>query len=138
MRGVRTRYALAAALISAVLLVAPGIATAAMSATARTGLPVPAPGSLRWTSVHDGSAYSVVADPNGDLVFVIGSSLVAYDAGTGKLAWEFPRGAGLLGTVSPDGNRVFVTRTVSGSGSTVDISTIAVDAATGKQLWARR
>jgi hypothetical protein len=127
-----------AAFTSAGPLVMPGIAAPAMGAAAGTGHAVPAPGSLRWTSVHDGSAYSVVAGPDGDRVFVIGSSLVAYDAGTGTLAWPFPGGGGLLGTVSPDGRRVFVTRTVGGGGSTVDISTLAVDAATGKLVWARR
>ncbi len=79
----------------------------------------------------------MAADPRGDMVFVAGSTRVAYNAATGAKVWE-NEGSGRSVAVSPDGRSVFVIRSVRAGGSTWDFSTAAFDAATGRQLWASR
>src|SRR5207248_1360886 len=43
--------------------------------------------------------------------------------------------AAMAATVSPDGNRVFVTGQTAGLGTGEDAGTVAYDASTGDQLW---
>src|SRR6266550_951936 len=45
---------------------------------------------------------------------------------------------GTSGAVSPDGSTVFVTGGSCGSGTDCDYATLAYDASTGAQLWAKR
>ena len=71
------------------------------------------------------------------MVFVAGSTRVAYNAATGAKVWE-NEGSGRSVAVSPDGRSVFVIRSVRAGSSTWDFSTAAFDAATGRQLWAAR
>jgi outer membrane protein assembly factor BamB len=94
-------------------------------------------------------AYSVAVSPNGNTVFVTGTSLtatsyyyatVAYSAATGAQKWVAryeimdPFGDPSVGAVSPDGTKVFVTGTSDNS----DYTTVAYDAVTGAQLWVAR
>jgi outer membrane protein assembly factor BamB len=94
-------------------------------------------------------AYSVAVSPDGNTVFVTGTSLtatsyyyatVAYNAATGAQQWVAryeianPYGAPSVGAVSPDGTKVFVTGTSDES----DYTTVAYNAVTGAQLWVAR
>jgi len=96
------------------------------------------------------SASSIGVSPDGDKVFVTGSSgtlnfrrylTIAYDARTGARLWVARYGepmrdinfATSLG-VSPDGTKVFVTGDVS-SEEHAGYGTVAYDAATGTELW---
>ncbi len=113
-----------------------------------------------WSSGYDGPkgaadyAYALAVGPDASTVFVTGSSIaarirrdyatVAYDASTGASLWvsRFD-GAGhnndaarAIGT-SPDGSAVFVTGTSTGRRD-FEFATVAYDASTGAQLWARR
>ncbi len=118
-----------------------------------------ATGARLWISRFDmGSdlASSVAVSPNGRMVFVTGTSAtptsgaryatVAYNAATGAQLW-----VSLYGTVnrynspaslavSPNGGRVFVTGRSEGFTfrGDVDYATVAYNAATGAQLWAKR
>jgi DNA-binding beta-propeller fold protein YncE len=99
-------------------------------------------------------AYSVAVSPDGNTVFVTGTSLtatsyyyatVAYNAATGAQLWaERYNGPGNFGeaysvAVSPDGSAVYVTGYSYGSVEGGEgYATIAYDAATGAQLWAAR
>ena len=118
-------------------------------------------GATLWTARYDGeeggaddAASSIGVSPDGSRVFVTGTSgagddlaTVAYDAVTGSQQWVtryappdgggYFDGAGELG-VSPDGSRVFVTGSNAPfEDSWIDYTTIAYDALTGVELWAR-
>jgi DNA-binding beta-propeller fold protein YncE len=118
-----------------------------------------------WVSRYDGpahgedesndEAYSIAVSPDGEKVFVTGSSggirsdadyaTIAYDAANGTELWvqryngpanaaDFPQAL----VLSPDGDRVFVTGYSYGTNSFSDYATIAYDAATGVEIWLRR
>jgi WD40 repeat protein len=100
-------------------------------------------------------ASSDAVSPDGTKVFVTGSSYgsasgsdfatIAYDATTRAKLWV-SRYDGLAHSddvaralaVSPDGSEVFVTGASLGSRSRFDYTTVAYDASTGTELWARR
>jgi hypothetical protein len=118
-------------------------------------------GATLWRKVYDGSgnddsASALGVSPDGSTVFVTGRSesiflgndyaTVAYDASTGTELWV-KRLDGLYGEdtgpyalgVSPDGSKVFVTGWAPPrSGEGIDYGTVAYDASTGAQLWAKR
>jgi DNA-binding beta-propeller fold protein YncE len=118
-------------------------------------------GSQQWVKLYKGPsggnfAHSVAVSPNRSTVFVTGTSLgtnngydyatVAYNAATGAQQWatryngatEGDRGANSV-AVSPSGKTVFVTGSSDGGSATsYDYATIAYNAATGSQLWAKR
>lgn len=121
-----------------------------------------------WTARYDGigadlpdEAFALAVDPSGARVFVTGLSVgetesgswtygygtVAYDAATGgelwRARWDGP-GSGFNSAtalaVSPDGGRVFVTGESANANTSRDwdVGTVAYDAASGAQLWARQ
>ena len=119
------------------------------------------PGTQVWVERYSGSAHkgasatSVAASPSGSTVFVTGYSrgatsqldyaTVAYDAATGAQLWaEDYNGPGNRNdiansiAVSPSGSTVLVTGYSTGATSDADYATVAYDAATGAQLWAKR
>jgi DNA-binding beta-propeller fold protein YncE len=116
------------------------------------------PGTQLWAK-HDksgGVVASVAASPTGNLVFVTGAVInaagtawdygtVAYNATTGAKVWAkqyISPGTGSdqanAVAVSPDGKTVFVTGESTGTTSGYDYATIAYNAATGAQVWAKR
>jgi len=119
-----------------------------------------ATGAQLWAKRYNGpinsgsTAYSVAVSPDGKTVFVTGDTrnaasgsdfaTVAYDAATGAQLWvKLYNGGGFSGNnppklvaVSPDGKTVFVTGDVAGP--SYDYATVAYNAATGAQLWAKR
>jgi outer membrane protein assembly factor BamB len=119
-------------------------------------------GAQLWSASYNGpangnnGAVALAVSPDGRTVFVTGSSAsvkrktdyatVAYDASTGAQLWV-ARYNGLDGggsptaiAVDPAGQMVFVTGTSPGGVTTYgdDCATVAYDAATGAQVWARR
>jgi DNA-binding beta-propeller fold protein YncE len=120
-----------------------------------------ATGMERWTKRYNGLANvydyasSVAVSPNGTRVFVTGVSggasgskddyaTIAYDATTGAKEWLKRYNGPADGlddaysvAVSPDGVRVFVTGESEGQASGSDFGTVAYDAATGAEEWAR-
>jgi hypothetical protein len=119
-------------------------------------------GTQLWSQrYNDGShdvSRSVAVSPDGSTVFVTGESVigseqpfnfdyatVAYDARTGAQKWAARYNGPGNGddnaksvTVSSDGRTVYVTGTSKGATSRGDYATVAYNAATGSQLWARR
>ena len=116
------------------------------------------PGAQLWAKLYNGSptlghAESVAVSPDGKTVFVTGSKgeddyvTIAYNAATGAQLW-FKRHSGVLLSangyynsvaVSPTGGAVYVTG-INGDASSAGAGydTIAYNAATGAQLWAKR
>jgi outer membrane protein assembly factor BamB len=114
------------------------------------------PGHRDWVRHLKGTAYAMGVGSEGTRVYVGGNRVGitsgndfatdAYDAASGAKLWA--RGyngpgngndyAFALG-VSPDGARVYVTGRSKGVGTgNADFATVAVDAATGNRIWARR
>src|SRR6266536_724251 len=102
---------------------------------------------------NDDLARSVAVSPSGDTIFVTGFSTgdtqdyatVAYNAAAGAQLWLKRYNGPAAGddeaysvAVSPSGETVFVTGYSAGATSGDDYVTVAYDAATGAQLWARR
>jgi outer membrane protein assembly factor BamB len=120
-----------------------GYATIAYNATT---------GAQLWVKIYRPGtvAYSVAVSPSGGAVFVTGQdtgldyATVAYDATTGTQLWAkryISPAAGAQANslaVSPSGKTVFVTGYSSGATSGEDYATVAYNAATGAQLWAKR
>jgi len=121
----------------------------------------PAPGGVLWTSLYSattgGAGSAVAVSLSGNAVFAAGFvpvgggtgfatafATVAYDPTTGSQRWASQyRGPGDFSTptavtVSPDGSKVFVTGSSEGNGTNRDYATVAYNAATGQQLWAKR
>jgi outer membrane protein assembly factor BamB len=107
--------------------------------------------AARYTDPGHGidRAYSVAVSPNGNTVFVTGTSFtgttyyyatIAYNAATGAQQWVAryeitnPNGDPAVGAVSPEGTTVFVT----GTSTVSDYTTVAYNAGTGAQLWVAR
>jgi len=114
-----------------------------------------AAGVTRWLRRYNGpgngvdDANALAVSPDGNTVFVTGDSdsinpdiaTIGYDAHTGATLWVMrygrPRGGGDEGnamTVSFDGAKVFVAGSTEQTQS-VDYTTLAIDAATGRHLW---
>jgi len=120
-----------------------------------------ATGATRWTRRYNGpangmdQANSVAVSRSGATVFVTGGSAghgvdsdyatIAYSAATGRQLWlrryKSPGNSGSAGTsvtVSPRGDKVFVTGSSFGRSGNADYATVAYNAVTGAQLWVRR
>ncbi len=116
------------------------------------------PGAVVWTRRLNGPGHSwdtgkaVAATPDGSRVFVTGSRgsnstsnflTVAHNA-TGAVVWTAQYdGTGRWDwaseiALSPDGSRVYVTGQSFNAAGNEDFATVAYDATTGAQLWARR
>ncbi|MGD0700523.1 MAG: hypothetical protein ABSA02_11635 [Trebonia sp.] len=102
----------------------------------------------------DSEAAEVAVSPNGSTVFVTGTSLsttkgndyatIAYNAATGAQRWA-ARYNGVDGAnyvravaVSPNGKTVIVTGASGGANDSYDYATVAYNAVTGAQQWAKR
>jgi len=122
-----------------------------------------ATGAQLWVRRYNGhgsgddAARSVGVSPGGGTVFVTGGSTrtgaitgddyvtIAYNAATGARRWlsRYNGHANLKDfahslATGPGGREVFVTGASHGRRSGVDYATVAYNAATGAQLWARR
>ena len=114
------------------------------------------PGAQLWAKLYNGpgnsssQAFSVTTSPDGSTVYVTGGSgdngtadytTVAYNAATGAQRWVSRYNGGVTAfsvAVSPDGSTVFVTGySAAGTQSGFDYATVAYNAATGAQRWAK-
>jgi outer membrane protein assembly factor BamB len=111
-----------------------------------------ATGAQLWAKSYNGGhggASSVAVGPTGKTVFVTGSgpgfgggyATVAYNAATGAQLWAKVYKSASAGAaqvaVSPTGTTVFVTGTSLDATAGTDYATVAYNAATGAQLWAK-
>lgn len=120
----------------------------------------PVAGQQMWVARYDGigadksdRANAIAVDPTGARVFVSGDSYnstggysygtVAYDAATGKQLWEAAYNGGRGGfnsatLVTATASAILVSgqATAPSSSDGNDATTVAYDAATGRQLWA--
>ena len=100
-----------------------------------------------------GFATSVAVSPGGKAVFVTGYSgsqttggydyaTVAYNTATGAQLWvkryNGPAGDDFAHSMTVSGNTVFVTGSSIGTNDGYDYATVAYNATTGAQLWAKR
>lgn len=119
-------------------------------------------GAQLWVSRYNGPANknegggSIAVTPNGDKVFVTGTSegptlekedyaTLGYNAATGAQLWvkrySGPTDGddnGAAVAVSPDGAKVYVTGWSSSGGMNHDYATVAYSAGTGAQMWVGR
>ena len=117
-------------------------------------------GAQKWAKRYNGPggnsdiANAVAVSPNGSTVFVTGASpgatsaadyaTIAYNASTGAQEWvKRYNGVGNNNyansvAVSPNGSTVYVTGESDAVGSVPQYATIAYNATTGTQLWAKR
>jgi WD40 repeat protein len=135
-----------------------GLTLISASAAAVPTISLAAPGTQAWASTYGrkDSDYvnAIQVSPDGSRVFVTGYSTewlggsseiatVAYDASTGARVWSRRYdvtgrgGAGEDLEVSLDGSTVYVAGYIGGAHS-YDYATVAYDASTGSELWARR
>ena len=161
-RSRSTRGRLIASVVAVALVTTPAFLTAPslFAATRATHVAPTVAGAQVWAKRYDGPSHfddvaeSLATSPDGTKVFVTGGSAdlngnpafatVAYNASTGAVVWT-KRYIGPSGiddvshavAVSPDGSMVFVTGESLGTVA-VDYATIAYDASTGAQLWAKR
>jgi WD40 repeat protein len=155
MRSIPVAARVIAAFAAASLAGLSGVGQA--TAVTQHAAPARAPGGLLWTSVYSpttgGAGASVAVSPLGNAVFAVGDvpagqgtafATVAYNPQTGSQLWASRyRGPGDFSiptavTVSPDGGTVFVTGSSEGNRTNRDYATVAYNATTGQQLWARR
>jgi outer membrane protein assembly factor BamB len=122
-----------------------GYATVAYNATT---------GAQQWAKRYDGpagsdsQARSVTVSPTGKAVFVTGVlnlvdgyATIAYNAATGAQQWVKTytnTGGAWAVAVSPSGGTVYVTGEGGTPNTGPDYATVAYNAATGAQLWAKR
>jgi WD40 repeat protein len=119
-----------------------------------------ATGAQRWAARYNGVsggnyAHALAVSPNGKTVFVTGSSIgahnsydyatVAYNTVTGAQLWAkryngARNGGGSRGAnaVAVTGSTVFVTGSSIGTNDSYDYATVAYNAVTGAQRWAKR
>ena len=119
-----------------------------------------ATGAQRWAARYNGVeggnyAHALAVSPNGKTVFVTGASIgtnnsydyatVAYNAVTGAQRWakryNGARNGGVsrgANAVAVSGSTVFVTGSSIGTNDSYDYATVAYNAATGAQRWAKR
>jgi len=110
-------------------------------------------GALLWTAKYSGtqlglrgSDMPITVSPDGSTVYLLGDSgpaflTIAYNATTGAQRWAklfSGKGAAVSAdfVLSSDGSTLFVTGSSSASGP-LSYATVAYDAATGTQRWAR-
>jgi outer membrane protein assembly factor BamB len=117
-------------------------------------------GGTLWTAIFDGPAHfaddatGIAISPDDSTVFVTGESsattnvndydyaTIAYDIATGGELWvkryngpAHSNDVAFAMTVSPSGQRVFVTGTSISTSGSFDFATLAYDATTGTKLW---
>lgn len=118
-----------------------------------------ADGNVLWRDTYTGpandydAAYDLELSRDGKALYVGGYgrasstdyALLRYDAETGQRAWVYRYDGNNQGpdlafriALSPDGRQVFLTGDSEGQGTDRDLTTVAVDAATGAQLWVAR
>ncbi len=118
-----------------------------------------ATGAKIWSTRYDGPAsfedfaYGAEVSPDGSTVYVTGYTrsrrssdfvTLAYDAATGARAWTARYDGRAHGfdfayalDMSPDGSRLYVTGSSTGR-TGVDYATVAYEASSGTEIWARR
>ncbi len=142
------------------VLVASMVAAIAIAFVAAPGASGTTMSRKLWSARYDGKAHLNdqaswdALSPDGSALYVTGKSAgangddyvtIAYATTTGDKLWKASydgpaHGAddGVGVVASPDGSAVFVTGTSAGDTTGSDYATVAYDAGTGAQLWAKR